>query len=159
MGLCISGTSAEVIVASGKEVARIIDAREREAQVLRLRRDGLTFEVIAKRLGFSSSSGAYQAFKRAMDRTVQQPADEIRKLELERLDYLWEVLQPALAKGRGYAVEKAIMIMDRRARLLGLDAPTKHQLTVSDQVTAEIEALAAELGVGTDVVDAEIVED
>jgi hypothetical protein len=142
-------------VSSGKEVARILDAREREAEVLKLRRDGLTYDVIARRLGYSSPSGAHQAFQRAMARITQEPAEEVRRLELERLDYLWECLAPAIAKGRGYAIEKALMIQDRRARLLGLDAPTKHQVQVSDQVTAEIEALANDLG----ILDAEVVED
>ena len=139
---------------SGKDVVRLIDARVREGQVLELRRDGLTFESIARRLGYASSAGAYKAFKRAMDRTVREPADEIRRIELERLDYYLECLAPHIAKGRGYAIEKAIMIQDRRARLLGLDAPTKHQLTVSDAMTQEIEQLAFDLG----VLDAEVVE-
>lgn len=133
-------------MAAGKEIARLIDARERERQVLELRRDGLTFDAIARRLGYSDPSGAYRAFQRAMKATIQQPADEFRRLQLERLDYWLECLKPALEAGRGYAIEKALMIEDRRARLLGLDAPTKHQVTVSDTMTAEIEALAAELG-------------
>jgi hypothetical protein len=142
-------------VTAGKEVARILDAREREAEVLNLRRTGMSFTVIARRLGYSSSSGAYNAFKRAMDRITQEPAEELRRLELERLDEMFEALWPNVKKGRGYAVEKALMIMDRRARLLGLDAPTKHQVTVSDSVAAEIEALANDLG----ILDAVVVED
>lgn len=138
-----------------KEVARLIDARQREAEVLKLRRDGLSFDEIARRLGYSDSSGAYRAFKRVMDRTIQEPADELRRVELARLDYYLKCLQPAIAKGRGYAIEKAIMIQDRRARLLGLDAPTKHQVTVSDTMAAEIEALANDLG----VLDAVVVEE
>lgn len=131
---------------AGKEIVRLMDARQREAEVLKLRRDGLTFDAIAKRLQYASAAGAYNAFKRAMDRTIQHPADELRRLEIERLDYMLDCLGPAIAAGRGYAIEKALMIQDRRARLLGLDAPTKHQVTVSDTLTSEIEALAAELG-------------
>lgn len=127
-----------------------IEAVETQAEVLRLRLDGLTFDAIARRLGYSSASGAYNVFKRAMERTVQEPADELRRVELARLDYYLECLAPHIAKGRGYAIEKAIMIQDRRARLLGLDAPTKHQLQVSAEITAEIEALAHDLGVSLD---------
>lgn len=142
-------------MAAGKEVARLIDARERERQVLELRRDGLTFDAIARRLGYSDPSGAYHAFQRALARITEEPAQEVRRLELERLDWMFECLRDAIAKGRGYAIEKGIMIMDRRARLLGLDAPTKHQVTVSDTLVAEIESLAHDLG----VLDAEVVEE
>ena len=34
---------------------------EKEAKVLELRRGGLTFDLIAQRLGYASASGAYKA--------------------------------------------------------------------------------------------------
>lgn len=143
-----------VVVGSAKD-ARDLSLREREARVLELRKAGLTFKLIAERVGYKTESAAYRAFQRGMQATIQQPADELRALELERLDAMLAALWPFVLKGRGYAVEKALMIQDRRARYLGLDAPRRTESTVSVELVAQIEQLAAELG----VVDAEVVDE
>lgn len=44
------------------------------------------------------------------------------------------------------AISTILKIEERRAKLLGLDAPTKTNVTVSDAITSEIEQLAAQLG-------------
>lgn len=43
------------------------------------------------------------------------------------------------------AIDRLLRIQERRARLLGLDAPVKRDLTLTDERTARIEALAEEL--------------
>lgn len=64
----------------------------------------------------------------ALRATLQEPADELRSLELERLDRLLLGVWSQAAKGNQGAVDRALKIMERRARLLGLDAPTKQAL-------------------------------
>lgn len=128
------------------QVTREQQARAREARVLELRKSGATFARIAGVVGYADASNAKRAYDRAMKATIQQPADELRALEEERLDSLLLAMWPAAMQGKGYAVEKCLMIMDRRARLLGLDAPARTHLTVTDEMSVEIERLAAELG-------------
>ena len=71
----------------------------------------------------------------ALKATLQEPADELRTLELERLDRLLLGVWGQAAKGNQGAVDRALKIMERRARLLGLDAPTKvQQENVGDTV-------------------------
>lgn len=117
----------------------------RERQVLEYRRGGLTFDEIAQRVGYADPSGAHRAFKRALLRTLQQPADEMREVELDRLDRLQAAVWGSASKGDVKAVDSVLKIMDRRARLLGLDAPTRHQVetTVHDgqSIDAEVERL------------------
>ena len=51
---------------------------EKERKVLELRRAGYTFDDIARSVGYASPSGAFYALERALTRTLQQPADELR---------------------------------------------------------------------------------
>ena len=59
-------------------------------------------------------------------------AEHVRTLELQRLDEL--MVQPYQAACRGdlRAVDAVLKIMDRRAQLLGLDAPRKQEHSGSD---------------------------
>ncbi len=118
----------------------------KDRQVLELRRAGVTFDVIAARLGFRDRSGAYRAYSRAMLRTLQPVAAEIRTLEVDRLDRLHAAYWPAALQGDVQAAVTVLRIMDRRAKLLGLDAPARSEVRVSDAVDTQIEELARQLG-------------
>lgn len=48
--------------------SRRIEAKLRAIEVIRMRADGYTWEVIARKLGFRDASGPYRAYKRTMDR-------------------------------------------------------------------------------------------
>ena len=108
---------------------RRVQAHERQKQALQLRTAGVAYEEIAARLGYRGRSGAYAAVMRALRATLQEPADELRTLELERLDRLLLGVWGQAAKGNQGAVDRALRIMERRAKLLGLDAPSKTELS------------------------------
>ena len=59
---------------------------EREYEVLKYRRGGMTFDQIAQRVGYKNASGAKAAYKRAMIRTLQPVADELRETQIDRLE-------------------------------------------------------------------------
>ena len=98
---------------------------DKEVRVLELRRMGFTWARIAEQVGYADHTGAYAAYKRAIKRTQQQPADELREQELDRIDRLQLALWPNAMKGNAQAVTTIIRLMERRARLLGLDMPVK----------------------------------
>jgi len=104
-------------------------AKERESLILR--QQGYTFDVIASRLGYKGESGAREAFRRALLRTLQEPAFEVRELELNRLDALHTVAWDLAMVGDLNAVDRVLKIQERRARLLGLDAPRQAQIEVT----------------------------
>lgn len=106
----------------------------REAHVLRLRATRMTFDRIAEQTGYADGSGAYKAFRRAMQATIQEPADELRRIELESLDQLYRSALPRALGGNMRAMENCLRIQERRARLVGLDAP---QRRVVDVVTTD----------------------
>ncbi len=122
-----------------------VAAAERQAQALQLRLGGASFAQIGRQLGDVSAPRAYQLYKAALRQVVRQPNAELVDLELARLDQLLVAMWPKAMQGSGWAVERCLSIMERRARLLGLDAPTKHEVMTIDAIDAEIRHLEAEL--------------
>ena len=59
----------------------------------------------------------------ALERALREPAEEVRELELRRLDHMLFKLSPRLEEGDLKAIGAALKIADHRARLLGLYAP------------------------------------
>lgn len=101
------------------------EAMQRERDALELRRAGATYDAIADRLGYTNRGAAYKAVQRGLRRTIQEPADELRQLEVERLDRLLTAVWRSAMGGNLGAVDRVLRVAERRARLLGLDAPTK----------------------------------
>jgi len=106
-----------------------VKAYERQQEALSLRLVGLSYDAIAERLEFANRSGAFRAVQAALKKTLQEPADELRTLELERLDSMLLPMMAQAKKGNQGAVDRVLRIMERRAKLLGLDAPTKQEIT------------------------------
>jgi len=117
---------------------RRIKSTERQRQALELRKAGATYEMIAEKLGFRGPSGAYEAIKAALEKTLRPPADELRQLESERLDALLLAVYPQARQGNLGAVDRVLRIMERRARLLGLDAPATMNITGNETLTVEV---------------------
>jgi hypothetical protein len=118
--------------------------REREIRALELRTAGLSYWRIGQLLGVGESM-ARRIVARGLDRLGREPAAALIALETSRLDLLWETaLTNALAGSVRWA-EVAVRVLERRARLLGLDAPTRTEVHMTreevDALDAEIEAL------------------
>lgn len=144
--------SLEVVVArhknegrSAKQDAVSVVNQERRDKALALRRSGATYAQIAKELDCSRST-ANELFHQALAAIPKENAEAVLKLELERLDRdlrRCEAAQDMLeAKVRGGDVKAAkamasmmvssCRIQERRAKYLGLDAPTKQEITGKD---------------------------
>jgi orotate phosphoribosyltransferase-like protein len=121
---------------------------DKEVKVLELRRAGLTWQRIAEETGYADHTGAYAAYKRAIKRTQQQPADELREQELDRIDRLQLALWPKAMKGDNASINTIVRLMERRARLLGLDTAIKIQQDITtwtgdDSIDRAVRDLAA----------------
>ena len=136
-------------MSESKTSVRRLKAVERQSQALELRKGGTSFPAIAHTLGYRSVAGAYDAVMTALQRTQQEPADEVRRMACERLDrLLFAVWQKALG-GDLAAIAMALRIEERRARLLGLDAPDKID------IEWRIRLMAQSLGLDADAAVAE----
>lgn len=69
---------------------RTLPMAERDAEAARLRARGLSYQQIADRLGYTDKSNARRAIDTILRETVEEPAAQVRKLELQRLDELWQ---------------------------------------------------------------------
>lgn len=120
---------------------------EKEAEVLRLRRLGFTFDQIGKQLNYSNASGAYKAYIKACHRIIYEEVEQVRNLEIDRLDMAQTAIMNKVKNGEIPAVMALIRLMERRSRLLGLDMPTKAQIEVthyeSETIDSEVARLAA----------------
>jgi uncharacterized small protein (DUF1192 family) len=145
-----------------------LETAKRDAEAAQLRAEGKTYDQIAEALDFSDRSLARRAVERALAATVREPADELRQLELIRLDALWvEAVKVMTSEhitvnnGRVIeidgvplkddgptlsAIDRLLKIMERRAKLVGLDSATKVEVLSVDALDREIAKLTAELG-------------
>jgi len=135
---------------------------EKDHQAAQLRSAGLTYQEIGDRFGVSRQA-AHQSVQRALADIPRMATEELRNLELDKLDNLERRLMAILqtkhykvsASGRVVeyggepvvdptphlqAIGNALKVIEKRAKLLGLDAPTKveTEITVYDG-TGEIE--------------------
>ena len=112
-------------------------------RALGLRRDGRSHRAIAALMGYSLSH-TQDLLAAGLAAIPAENAEAVRKLELERLDQMLEglareakydekgkLLSGGMCDGEPSAVQAAVKIMDRRAKLLGLDAPAKIQAEVA----------------------------
>lgn len=149
--------------------AKSILEAERRAEIIQMRLDGRSLQEIGDHMGITAVS-VHNVITRALTSMAKEPAEELRGLELARLDTLYaeamNVLRsftPLLHNGkviqipvinrngeivkdpdtglplnclaedkaaRLAAVAAAVRVMERRSRLLGLDAATKLQQEV-----------------------------
>jgi hypothetical protein len=113
----------------------------KEQEVVKLRRGGLPWDIIGERVGLSPS-GAHRAYERSLARVVKEDVDAIRQVETERLDLAQSAIWGKVLQGDNASIQSLIRIMERRAKLLGLDQPTRIQAEV---ITYDANSIQAEL--------------
>lgn len=105
---------------------------EKERQVVAYRQAGATFDQIAQRLGYSNESGARAAFRRAMERIKDDAINsEMRDLHRQRLEIALKAIWPQILQGDFEAIKLMLKILERDAKLYGLDAPVKAEVEVT----------------------------
>lgn len=116
------------------------EMRRRDARVYELRIQGNTFEQIASEVGYSGPSGAWQALQRIKSEWIFESIEEARQLELMRLDELQVAVWDRAINGELPAAHCVLKIMDRRAKLLGLDKPEKVEVSKWDINAEDLDA-------------------
>jgi hypothetical protein len=99
---------------------RRIAAAERQAKALELRKAGHTLVHIAKILGYAGDAGVRKAIRTALEKTVKQPADEVRLLIQARNEEMLQVVYPRALEGELEAVDRVVKINRETAAINGL---------------------------------------
>lgn len=141
-----------------KPHAEEVERDRRRAQLVELHIKGRNFQEIADALGYGSRQAARADWQRALalartegDATLE----EARAFELARLSAIDRRAWDHAELGEIKALEILLKVSDRRAKMLGLDQPVKHELSF-DAVEAEmtrLEQILTEAGVDPDTID------
>lgn len=124
---------------------RRITAVEKRKKALQLRKGGASYDAIARQVGYTNRGSAHRAVMQELRDLPKDAAVETLQLEVERLDQMLLAYWPAVMKGHVRSGEIVVRLMERRAKLLGLDAPTLSKVevvteSVVDAAIAELEA-------------------
>lgn len=129
----------------GSEVAR---ARDRKANAaIQLRIAGASWDEIAQSLGFPTPRAALVATERALEKELKSEESQtaMRSMAGKRLERLlrgvWTKAIDPQHPEHLVAVDKARQLIDRHAKLYGLDAPT--EFVVNNPAQAELEKWVA----------------
>ena len=95
-------------------------AQQKRRHVLELRKSGATFDQIAQSLGYADASGARKAMQKAMKDITQEPAAELKVIQVERYNHMLLTLWSKVQMGDERAIDRALSIMDRLNDLEGL---------------------------------------
>jgi DNA-binding CsgD family transcriptional regulator len=105
-----------------------LKASVRRLKALELRKEGKSYQEIANILG-SNFAQVYTdigiVLKKEIEKRTKTQLGQVVQLELERLDALFEKAWEQIKANNVVAIDKALKIMERRAKYLGLDAPAK----------------------------------
>jgi len=135
--------------------AEVLRARFVEAETLHLKKMGLSFQDIADRItsirrgqaqpmtkiaeGITfptdyriSKQACHRAVKKAIAREPSLELEELRKIDDARCEDMWMNLQPGIRKGNTRSIEVGVKVLGHRARISGLAAPEKHEVTGKD---------------------------
>ena len=130
---------------------------ERDLRIFKMRQAGVSVSEIARRFGVtvSACNTAIQRQLQKLNKEALMAYPEVLRMELERLDALQQAAWPmtqhrkvTLDDGTEItadpdlkAIQQVLMIMDRRAKLLGMEQTTI-SLTVDTSESAQRAALA-----------------
>ena len=118
----------------------------RRKTILDLRVEGLTLAQIGERLGISKQAVHQQVQAELAEVSAERrvTAGLIVDEQIERVRFVLRSLAPKVTKGDPKAATAFLRAMEREAKLLGLDAPEKHQ--VSGTLTTDPTARHGHLG-------------
>jgi hypothetical protein len=125
---------------------RRLQVLAKQRQALELRQAGYPYDTIAEMLHYADRGGAHKAVVAGLKAALREPATDLRKLEETRLDKLQTSVWAKALAGDMKAIDRCLRILERRAKLLGLDAPQRAKMELTlDDVEREIARLEAEL--------------
>lgn len=143
---------------------------EKAEDILEKRKSGWTYREIAYEYGVSPTL-IYKVVCKELDKIkgrTNTSATQIKTLMEERLEFMWKAIFPNIKKGVITSVGMGLQIMERQAKLSGIDAAEKKQIDINiDMSNVEIIQTAKRLGIDVpaeleklvhreEIVDAEI---
>jgi hypothetical protein len=95
-------------------------AAERRSRAVEMALTGSSYQAIADELGYANRGTVYRLVKNALEDREVETIDELRRLEVDRLDSLQVAIWEDAMGGDLGAVKAALRILHLRAQILGL---------------------------------------
>lgn len=153
----------------GGRFARTLEGAERDAEAIRMQIGGATYQEISDTLGYGGKSNAHRAIKDAIAQIPAEDVRELRRVSSLRLDRLTSEAFAVLERDHVHisqggkvvrddggqivlddgpklaAIDRIVRVEERRARLFGMDAPTRSKVDLGgdDDRAAELADLIA----------------
>lgn len=102
----------------------LVHMEEKKARILRMRVSGASWSSIAAAEGYKDASGPLNLVKRELRNQVSEAVDDLRAVELARLDEIQRVLWPRVLEGDLDAIDRILRLTALRARLTGMEKQT-----------------------------------
>lgn len=119
--------------------AKAITAEQRTARAIELRLRNYTLQQIADEVGYSDPSSAFKAIMRGLAAELPEAQrDQLRRLEVAKLNDVERITWPDALAGDDRARNTILRCIDRRAKLLGLDAPQQVTLSTREGEPVEV---------------------
>ena len=99
----------------------LASARLKRIRALELAARGLSYDEVARAVGYSHRGSAYRAVFTALDEREVVGVEQLRTVELARLDRLQATVWEDAMAGDPRAVSAAVRVIQQRVRLMGLD--------------------------------------
>ena len=125
-----------------KDTNKALELQHMKKEALQLRLEGKTYTEIAERMGKSVST-VHGYVADSLAEVTKEDAQQLRDVEAARLDALQHAIWDKAIGGDLSAMDRVIKIIDRRARLLGLDAP--QQVAVNNGADVDIDGAVDKL--------------
>lgn len=121
---------------------------ERRSKAIAMKLAGATYEQIATALKYAGRGAACTDVHRALEQSlaeVHRDGEVLRHELVLQLEQVKRAMWPAMLKGDTKAAGEVIRAIDRIAKLMGADAPTRVEVVTMGAIEAEIAKLEAEL--------------
>jgi hypothetical protein len=141
------------------------DTESKSGMAVALRLSGASYTDIARTAGYSSAYRARQAVERVLASSADSPEerDQMRVLTSRRLNRLLQsvmgkAVDPKDPQHLAYNA-RALALVDREARLWGVDAPTQVQISANDeQIENYVKNMSLLAAASTEADEAEILD-
>jgi hypothetical protein len=120
----------------------------RRQDAVNMRVAGYSPEEITDTLGYVTPDAASNDIYSALSGIIplaDRSLEALREIHCRRMDMMLKALMPGIERGNNRSVEVAIRILERQAKMLGLDSATQLQVLTVDAIDAKIAELTAKM--------------
>ena len=115
-------------------------AQQKRRDAIELRKMGVTYQKIADAVGYPSSQEARKQVLKAYNEIVQEPAMELRGLQVERLNHLLTIAWQQAQGGSLSAINVCVSLMSRIDILMGTESAQKIEVVSVNSAAPDVPA-------------------